>query len=313
MNKLLPFFLICFYCISISADNRETIKQEIRKLIHNGSLVLNDEKSKTLISINSETLFVPASIIKILTSYIAIDLLGINYKFQTEFFKDQDHNLAIKGWGDPYLISEEIDTIAVRLKNLGIKQINKLYLDNSVFAPFIAIPGVSKTLNPYDALNSALVVNFNTINIRKDEQGRIYSGETETPLTPLSISKGSAVKRGSTERINLSYSKDECLQYVGELVTVIFNKHGIVINNSRYIFAPVNDKWNLVYVHKNSKSIATVLEGLLKYSNNFIANQIFLTVGAEKSGTPATIEKSKEIFTHYVNTRLNIPLSKFVI
>ena len=313
MRKIISLAFIGFCCISIYADNKENIKQEIRKLIHNGSLVLNDERSNTLISINSETLFVPASIIKIITSYIAIDILGINYKFRTEFYKDKDQNLAIKGWGDPFFISEEIDSIANRLKNLGIKYINKIYLDNSVFAPLVSIPGVSKTLNPYDALNSALVVNFNTINIKKDKQGKIYPGEAETPLTPLSISKGCAIQPGSTQRINLSYSKDECLQYVGELVTAIFKKHGIVIKNNTYIFAPVTKKWNLIHVHKNSKSITTVLEGLLKYSNNFIANQILLTISAERKGTPATIENGREIFTHYMNTKLNIPSTKFAI
>lgn len=313
MRKLFAIVLICLYCNSISADNKETIKQEIGKLIQNGTLVLNNERSNTLISINSETLFVPASIIKILTSYIAINILGLNYKFKTEFFEDQDKNLAIKGWGDPYFISEEIDTIADTLKNRGITCINKLYLDNSVFAPHISIPGVSKSLNPYDALNSALVVNFNTVNIKKDEKGNIHSAEAETPLTPLSISKGSAIQRGSTQRINLSYSKDECLQYVGELVTAIFKKDGIVIGSDIYNFTPVTQKWNLIYVHKSSKPLTTVLEGLLKYSNNFIANQILLTISAEKKGTPATIENGREIFKYCVKTKLNIPLTKCII
>jgi D-alanyl-D-alanine carboxypeptidase/D-alanyl-D-alanine-endopeptidase (penicillin-binding protein 4) len=50
----------------------------------------------------------------------------------------------------------------------------------------------------------------------------------------------------------------------------------------------VTDDWTLVYRHFNSRSLRDNLDGLLRYSNNFIANQLFLTLGAHRSGYPAT-------------------------
>ena len=54
------------------------------------------------------------------------------------------------------------------------------------------------------------------------------------------------------------------------------------------------------YRHYNSHDLDYILTGLLKYSNNYIANQIFLTAGGEKSGFPANLAKSESAFQEYV-------------
>ncbi len=83
----------------------------------------NDEEGNNLISHNAEELLIPASIIKILTSYVAIDILEKNYCYKTEFYTDANNNCNIKGWGDPYLISEEIALITDTLKRKGLTRI----------------------------------------------------------------------------------------------------------------------------------------------------------------------------------------------
>ncbi len=313
-KRILPIVLIISLSfLSVFADEQDKIKQKMFQLIENGALLLNDEEGNALISHNAEELLVPASIIKILTSFVAIDILEKNYCYKTEFFKDVDNNLAIKGWGDPYLISEEIAIITDTLKKKGITRIKQLFLDNSSFASGITVPGVSHTLNPYDAINAALVVNFNTINIRKRPNGEIFSGESVTPLTPLAIKKGKAIWAGSKQRINLTENEDESLQYVGELFSAFFKKAGIKIGNRGIIKEKVDDSWELFYTHCNSRKLTELVTGLLKYSNNFIANQLFLTIGAERVGVPATLENATDFFKRYVNLKLNTPLSEFAI
>jgi len=299
--------------LSVFADEREKIKQKMLKLVENGALLLNDEEGNSLISLNAEELLVPASIIKILTSFVAIDILEKNYCYKTEFYKDAENNLAIKGWGDPYLISEEISIITDTLKKKGITRIKQLFLDNSSFASGITVPGVSNTLNPYDAINAALVVNFNTINLGKKSNGEIYSGESVTPLTPLAIKKGKVIWAGSKQRINLTDNKDESLQYVGELFSAFFINAGITIGNRGITREKIDDSWDLFYTHCNSRKLTELVTGLLKYSNNFIANQLFLTIGAERVGVPATLENATDFFKRYVNLKLNTPLSEFAI
>lgn len=312
-NLILSVLVNCILFSILFADNKKAIKQQIFKLVDKGCVLLNDESGKSLISYNAEEMLVPASIIKVLTSYIAIDILGKDFSFKTEFYKDKDNNLLIKGWGDPYLISEEIEIITGKLKQKGLTGIKQIFLDHSSFVPDITIPGVSKTSNPYDAINGALVVNFNTINIKKDANGKIFSAEQQTPLTPLAMRKGSTIRPGSKQRINLTDNKEDCLQYAGELLSAFLKNAGIKIENDNFAQINVSDRWKLFYTHHNSRKLTTVIKGLMKYSNNFIANQIFLTIGAQKSGNPANLKNAKTFFEQYIKIKMNIPSQGLVM
>jgi serine-type D-Ala-D-Ala carboxypeptidase/endopeptidase (penicillin-binding protein 4) len=286
---------------------------KIRQMVQNGTVILNDESGALLFAINPDKLYIPASIIKVLTAQIALDLLGENYHFKTKCYTNSDSDLIIKGCGDPYLVSDEIRLFAQQLKASNCKRINKLLLDHTGFSNDLSIPGISKTSNPYDALNGALVVNFNTINICKDSSGNVFSAEKETPLTPLAIEKATTIASGTQARINLSAQKADCNRYAAELLRSIFREQGMVISDTTGGEAVASTSDTPVCVYSNSKTLSDVLQGLLKYSNNFIANQIFFTIGIEKSGEPATMEKSKTLFEQYIRTNLKIPESELVM
>ena len=74
-------------------------------------------------------------------------------------------------------------------------------LDASYYPADMRIPGIEDTDEAYDALNSALAVNFNTIHaLRKGK--RVHSAEKQTPITPLAMSQFLA--RGSQGRGRIS-------------------------------------------------------------------------------------------------------------
>ena len=50
-----------------------------------------------------------------------------------------------------------------------------------------------------------------------------------------------------------------------------------------------------VYVHRQSRSLAEILTGLLLGSNNYIANQVFLEIGGHRLGGPVSLEKSLQV------------------
>jgi D-alanyl-D-alanine carboxypeptidase/D-alanyl-D-alanine-endopeptidase (penicillin-binding protein 4) len=50
-----------------------------------------------------------------------------------------------------------------------------------------------------------------------------------------------------------------------------------------------------VYVHRQSRPLSKVLAELLLGSNNFIANQVFLEIGAHRLGGPVSLEKSLKV------------------
>ena len=285
----------------------------IRQLVQNGTVMLNDENGKTVIAINPDIPYVPASIIKVLTSQIALDLLGPDFRFTTECFTDSGSDLILKGYGDPFLISDEIRILAQQLREKGLREIHRIVLDGSYYDSDLSIPGIATTSNPYDALNGALVVNFNTINAGKDESGTVISAEKETPLTPLAIARASAFAPGTRERINLSTDRDDCRRYAGELFRAIFREQGLPVADSSIGSATIGTGREPFLTYHNSRQLAEVLQGLLKYSNNFIANQIFLTIGARRKGAPATMQKSKAVFEQYIREKLAIPENRLVM
>ncbi len=298
--------IACFSAVTALSENLSSIETRIRRLAPNGCVILNDEHGKELFSYNSDKILIPASIIKILTSQVTLEILGKDYKFTTQYYLDKNQNFAIKGWGDPFLISEEISLIIENPAIKNLSRINRVYLDKTSFSDNLEIPGTSNSLNPYDALNGALVVNFNTINVGKDKRGKIFSAETVTPLTPLAIRKAQLFKPGNLERINLTDRPEESLQYVGELFSVFLNNSGIPIQNKSISHTIIDDSWKLLYTHNSTKSIESVITGMLKYSNNFIANQIFLVIGAEKNGYPATLKKSRLVFKEHLRKKWHL-------
>jgi len=306
--------IFCMIVISSFGSGATSTIAKIESLVQNGTVMLNDESGKTLIALNADRLFIPASIIKVLTSQIALDHLGPTYRFKTGcYFDSSTKCLTIKGYGDPYLISDEIRFLADSLKKVTGLHINSLVLDDRFYAADVAIPGLSKTSNPYDALNGALVVNFNTINIGRNSEGAVFSAEAETPLTALAREKGASLSIGSKQRINLSLQADHCKRYAGELIMTVFREQGFIFSDSTFSYGMVRAGKEPVLTYVNSRSLSEVLKGLLQYSNNFIANQLFLTIGAEQLGAPASMEKGTTVFEEYIRNKLHIPEAELVM
>jgi D-alanyl-D-alanine carboxypeptidase/D-alanyl-D-alanine-endopeptidase (penicillin-binding protein 4) len=297
----LGFVILCF--TNLQAGNQNQVQQAIAALIPKGAVVLHDEQGTAIIEHNPDKVLVPASIIKIIIVQATYDLLGPAFRFKTEFYQDLHENLAIKGWGDPFLLSEDISKITKALQQKNLVKIHSVVLDSSSFAEEVAIPGTSNTLNPYDALNGALVVNFNTLNVGVTLKGKPFSAEPETPLTPLAVAKSDLIGLGKIERINLTKHEEESLLYVGQLFSEFFRQAGIRIEKEEIRSTVVDSDWRLIYQHFNSRSLETIFSGLMKYSNNFIANQVFLVLGSEVLGYPASLAKSRQVLRTYIKNK----------
>lgn len=246
---------------------------------------------------NLDLPLIPASIIKLLTGLAALDQLGADYRFTTEFFTDARDNLYIKGYGDPYLVSEEVESIMLALKDSGIAIINDIYLDAGSYQLEAAADGTGDSLNPYDVAATALAVNFNTINVIIDEQGEISSGEPQTPLLPIMTRLGQSLP-GGEQRINISGAPSDSILLAGQLFRSFQQKIGI--SGAGLIASHQAPPTKAIYTHYSSRTLAELLEGLLLYSNNFIANQIFLQLGAKKFGYPATWQKGRQAMDDFI-------------
>ena len=166
-------------------------KEKVAALAPSALVLVVDDKGNELIAQNADKPFVPASVTKIVTAWLAMEVLGANYRFETKFYLDDKRVLYVRGGGDPFLISEELAPLATELvAAIGKEPITGIVLDASYYPSDLRIPGIEDTDEAYNALNSALAVNFNTISaVRKGN--KVLSAERARPRSPRSRSASS--------------------------------------------------------------------------------------------------------------------------
>jgi serine-type D-Ala-D-Ala carboxypeptidase/endopeptidase (penicillin-binding protein 4) len=267
-------------------------KEKVAALAPSALVLVLDEKGNELIAQNADQAFVPASVTKIVTAWLAMEVLGGDYRFETRFYLDKDRVLYVRGGGDPFLISEELAPLAKELvAAIGKEPITGIVLDASYYPSDLRIPGIENTTEAYDALNSALAVNFNTIAaVRKGKTVR--SAEEQTPITPLAISEFRARGPNGRGRISLSKNPAMSLKYAGELIAAFIEPAGGSVKGE-ITTGTVPAGLEPVYVHK-SRTLSQILVQLLIASNNYIANQVFLEIGGTLGGQ-VSLEKSLKV------------------
>jgi D-alanyl-D-alanine carboxypeptidase/D-alanyl-D-alanine-endopeptidase (penicillin-binding protein 4) len=270
------------------------VKEKVAALAPSGLVLVMDEKGNELIAQNADQPFVPASVTKIVTAWLAMEVLGGDYRFETRFYLDKDRVLYVRGGGDPFLISEELAPLATQLvAAIGKEPVAGIVLDASYYPSDLRIPGIEDTNEAYDALNSALAVNFNTIYaVRKGN--RVRSAEKQTPITPLAISQFRARGPNGSGRISLSQDPTVSLQYAGELIAAFIEREGGSVKG-KISTGTVPEGLEPVYVHRQSRTLSEILVELLRASNNYIANQVFLEIGGHRLGGPVSLEKSLKV------------------
>ena len=115
----------------------------------------------------------PASIMKLVTTYAGLDLLGPAFTWATPVYVDGpirngvlQGNLYIQGQGDPKLVIERLWLLLRRVQGLGIQTIEgDIVLDRSAFEAIDADPNAfdGEGLRPYNASPDALLVNFKSV------------------------------------------------------------------------------------------------------------------------------------------------------
>ncbi|HLO22513.1 MAG TPA: D-alanyl-D-alanine carboxypeptidase [Methyloceanibacter sp.] len=268
------------------------VKEKVAAMAPSALVLVVDEKGNELIAQNVDKPFVPASVTKLVTAWLALEVLGPDYRFETKFYLDKNRVLYVRGGGDPFLISEELAPLAAELvAAIGREPITGVVLDASYYPSDLRIPGIENTDEAYNALNSALAVNFNTIAaVRKGNTVR--SAEEQTPITPLAISQFRSRGPQGRGRISLAQDPAVSLQYAGELIAAFIERAGGSVKG-KITTGTVPEDLKPVYVHK-SRPLSQILVALLIASNNYIANQVFLEIGGTLGGS-VSLEKSLKV------------------
>jgi serine-type D-Ala-D-Ala carboxypeptidase/endopeptidase (penicillin-binding protein 4) len=187
---------------------------------------------------------------------------------------------------------------------------NDLILDDTHFAEPLTIPGITSSLEPYDAPNGALCVNFNTVHFRKT-RGTYVSAEPQTPLLPFALAriKKSGLKKG---RIIFSHNRRDITRYAGHLFQYFLKQAGVSSTGKIRLGSVRPDRDRLIYRFVSPYSLPEVVSRLMAYSNNFMANQLLISSGVRDFGPPGTLEKGVASARAYAKTDLQIDTLQMV-
>lgn len=298
----IPYGLVLLILITSPLVIADNVLAKFSALKNSGLLML-DNLGQPALSDHANTPFIPASTTKLVTAWLALKHWGEGYRFKTDFYLDKATNtLWIKGSGDPFLVSEELQLISKNLKKQGLRKVDAIGLDSTLFNGDVLLPGTGKSSNPYDAVPSAIAANFNTINIKR-KNGKIISAESQTPLTAYAKSFSNQLK-GRSLRVNTGRDPENAEKYFAELLAAFLRKQGIKVGdkivrgelNGRGFSRDLNrsrlkprlqNRQAVFYRHINSKSLAEMIRAMMKYSTNFLANQLILVLSAEIYQRPA--------------------------
>ena len=260
----------------------------------------------------------PASVMKLVTTYAALELLGPAYQWKTEAYVDGD-DLVLRGYGDPKLNYESFWMLLRRLRDRGLRDLHgDVVLDRSYFGPAQYGAFDSEVFRPYNVTPDALLVNFKSLRftfIPQPEQGVRVFAEPALPgleiANTLTLASGTCPdgNRAFRELIQASFQSQpprasfsgtypvECgerdlnialhdpLEYVGAMIRQLWAEMGGTWSG-KVREGTASPAARLLYVHE-SEPLGDIVRDINKLSNNVMARQLFLTLGAQLGGPPA--------------------------
>ena len=272
----------------------------------------------------------PASTIKLLTTWVALEVLGPTYSWPTEiyFFGDWDGraldgDLAIKGYGDPYLVTEEFWKLLRALRRTGLEEINgDLVIDDSFFGDVDGRPGDfdGQPYRTYNVAPNALLVNFKAVRFQflPDPNGRDVLITADPLPDNLNIVNRLRLADGPCRGYQAGISFD--VRDPQSAQTVVFSGSfpqacapyslsRTVLEHDTFTLGVFTTLWReLGGRHRgrlsrgtvgdgaepaltwHSRPLAEVIRSINKYSNNVMTRQLLYTLGAERSTEAGTRE-----------------------
>lgn len=284
------------------------------------------ESKSAILSHNADKSMNPASVMKLVTTNAALDLLTPAYRWKTEVYRDGEvangalqGNLIIKGYGDPSFKAQDFWRMLMTLQQVGIKEIKgDLIIDKSYFAKSVGERHTfdDETWRAYNAEPSAFLVNGRNTSFKFNATDAGIDVNQEFELNEIQIvnnmklvqgtcgewrSKfGYTVKpnlNGATVTFNGTFSPDCGERY---LELSVFDDEKYAFYTFKKLWKELGGKFggqlkiqdtpsNCVKVLEQlSDPLGYVIRDINKWSNNLMARQLLLTLGAEKIGVPAT-------------------------
>jgi D-alanyl-D-alanine carboxypeptidase/D-alanyl-D-alanine-endopeptidase (penicillin-binding protein 4) len=296
-----------------------------------GVVVQPVDTQAALVAHNSAQAMNPASVMKLVTTYAALDLLGPAYTWKTGAWSENppvdgvlNGNLYLKGSGDPRFAIEHLWSLLRQLRVRGIRQIDgDIVLDRSVFNISTIDPGAfdDKPMRPYNVGPDGLLVNFRALTFALQPQAGQPRLLAETPSDGLRVDNQLRSVDGGCgpnwkDLINTRLVADRngaVLEFTGTYglqcgerslnlspLTADAQVDGLIRALWRELGGSLNGRVRggslpagaRLIASNESAALADIVRDINKWSNNVMARQVFLTLGNDTA--PATPERARQ-------------------
>ncbi len=293
-----------------------------------------------IVSWNSHTKRTPASVIKILTTYAGVLSLGYDYRWETKFFHTgyvQDGvlrgDIYVKASGDPTLATKHIAGIVEQIRSSGIRKIlGNIIIDRSIFSiPSRNNSGFDRNkYSPYNAMPDAMMFNKRKSTICVTSRGRSIRINKDVPDGSYKIVNKLKVVNGSCRRgrswpkvkINTNSAGRSTIFLSGRLskrcgprkiCKVVSMPHrafyyalknelkkvGIKFSGTLKL-KKVPKRATYMFSHKSVR-LEKIIATIAKKSDNLMARQLMLTLGAKVISRPSNSFKGRKAVESILN------------
>jgi len=303
---------------------------------------------KPLVAVNAERAFSPASTMKLVTTYAALEMLGPTYTWKTQAYAGGPQtgdilqgDLIIKGSGDPKLVTENFWLFLRQIRAHGIREIRgDLVLDRSAFeeAPFDPSKFDGDAVKPYNVGADALLLNYsalrfrfipnpslNSVSVVMDPPMADYAvtgprltngdcGDWQRKLgavltTGADFSGGFAASCGEKTWYAYPYQMTPT-QYFGAVFRQMWADLGGSLKGG--VKNGVTPASAAMITEWESAPLPEIVRDINKYSNNVMARQALLTLALEVLRQPASTGRGAQVVKEWLAAK-GVDASELVI
>jgi len=285
-------------------------------------VVIDAESGRIVMSHNPDTPRSPASTIKTVTTFAALDMLGPTFVWQTRALT-HDGDLFLRGGGDPYLTVERWWSFVQGLRAAGLKSIpGDIVIDNTAFSLPKEDPGAfdGRPNRTYNVQPDALMVNFQSVEFTLVVHEDSHEVDVTSNPVPVNLIVENHIRfmpgrcSGTAGRVDFQVASAEWDRVIfsgalsphcaprtiarillqpatyafGTFVKLWRDSGGDFSGKMRIEPTPADAKPLYSF---DSLSLAEIVRLTNKHSNNLMARHLLLTLGRERFGEPATLEK----------------------
>jgi D-alanyl-D-alanine carboxypeptidase/D-alanyl-D-alanine-endopeptidase (penicillin-binding protein 4) len=339
----LAFLLVLSGPLAIAADNDE-LPVGVRSVLNLRQLpqdslsihVEDVETGEVVLEHLAATPRNPASTMKLLTTLVALDTLGPSYRWKTDVYAlggveggRLNGDLLLKGYGDPFLVTERFWQMLRSIRRAGIDEVaGDLLIDDSYFdiGTYDAGAFDSQPLRAYNVSPNALLTNFKVVRYWFEPNGQSVKVSVDPALDNLRVTNQLRVMPGSCRgyqrgiSVSGNGSDDEvtfsgrfpggCQKYAMDraalshneftygLFRLLWSESGGHFDGSLKNTVVADDVEPLLSFE--SLPLFEMIARVNKHSNNVMARQVLYTLSAEVLGPPGTEPGGRDVIAKWL-------------